>query len=73
MIIMTVLFFMLVIGFVRLIFRMGFGIIKVMLSIGLIPFIILGCMILGLIKLAVPLLVIFTVVMLWLNDDRERA
>ncbi|MCQ2555376.1 MAG: hypothetical protein MJ171_06960 [Clostridia bacterium] len=73
MIIMTVLFLMLVTGFVRLIFRMGFGIIKVMLSIGLIPFIILGCMILGLIKLAVPLLVIFAVVMLWLNDDRERA
>lgn len=73
MIIMTVLFLMLAVGFVRLIFRMGFGIIKVMLSIGLIPFIILGCMILGLIKLAVPLLVIFAVVMLWLNDDRERA
>ena len=73
MIIMTVLFLMLAVGFVRLILRMGFGIIKVMLSIGLIPFIILGCMILGLIKLAVPLLVILAVVMLWLNDDRERA
>lgn len=73
MIIMTVLFLMLAVGFVRLILRMGFGIIKVMLSIGLIPFIILGCMILGFIKLAVPLLVISIVVMLWLNDDRERA